>query len=205
MPAGVGTNTLVKVEHEETVLMPRYLQKFGLEKVTFKIALDGHLINALKVVNALGLRSLKPIDVAGVRVIPRDVVAAAAPQPKDIGSEMVGKMLVGIHCIGVKDGKGREIFMYQPFDNQDSMKTWGMQAVVAQTGFGAAIGIELIGRGVWKGPGVFSPEYFDPIPYLRIMDEAGFEYRINEMDSEYKAEEDKKLMRQYFAEADKRL
>jgi saccharopine dehydrogenase-like NADP-dependent oxidoreductase len=204
MPAGVGMNTLVKVEHEETVLMPRYLQRFGLEKVSFKIALDDNLINALKVVNALGLRNMNPIDVGGVRIVPRDVVAAAAPQPKDIGVEMVGKMLVGIHCIGVKDGKRREIFMYQPFDNQASMKTWGMQAVVAQTGFGAAIGIELIGRGIWKEAGVFGPEYFDPIPYLRIMDEAGFEYRINEMESEYKSEEDKKRMRQYFAEAEAR-
>ncbi|MDR2175195.1 MAG: saccharopine dehydrogenase NADP-binding domain-containing protein [Synergistaceae bacterium] len=204
MPAGVGTNTLVKVEHEETVLMPRYLRRFGLERVSFKIALDANLINALKVINALGLRSTEPIDVGGVRVVPRDVVAAAAPQPKDIGDEMIGMMLVGVHCIGVKDGKRREIFMYQPFDNRESMRKWGMQAVVAQTGFGAAIGVELIGRGIWKDAGVFAPEYFDPIPYLRIMDEAGFVYRIREMDSEYKDEADKEQMKKYFAEAEAR-
>ena len=40
------------------------------------------------------------------------------------------------------------------------MKSFGMQAVVAQTGFGAALGIELIARGIWKDEGVFSPEYF---------------------------------------------
>lgn len=201
MPAGVGVNTLVKVEHEETVTMPRYLEQFGLRRCTFKIALDDNLVKALKVINSLGLRSLHPIDVGGVQVVPRDVVAAAAPQPKDLGAEMLGKMCVGIHCKGMKDGKTREIFIYQPFDNQISMHDWKMQAVVAQTGFGAAVALELIGKAIWKDVGVFSPEYFDPIPFLEIMDEANFEYGIVEMDSQYKTINDKKIMAQIFADA----
>lgn len=178
MPEGVGENTLIKVEHEEVVTMQRYLYKYGVKKVSFKIALDPSLINALKVIDSLGLRSLTPVDVGGVKVVPRDVVAACAPQPKDIGDEMVGMMLVGVHCIGIKNGKRKEIFMYQPFENQESMEKWNMQAVVAQTGFGAAINIELIGRGIWKDKGVFSPEHFDPIPYLKLMKETGFRYEI---------------------------
>lgn len=181
MPEGVGENTLIKVEHEEVVTMQRYLGKYGLKKATFKIALDSSLINALKVIDSLGLRSIQPIDVGGVKVVPRDVVAAVAPQPKDIGNEMIGMMLVGVHCIGMKDGKRKEIFMYQPFENQESMKKWGMQAVVAQTGFGAALSIELIARRLWNGKGVFSPEYFDPMPYLELMKETGFRYEIINM------------------------
>ena len=202
MPAGVGRNTLIKVEHEEVITMPRYLEQYGLKKCSFKISLDPNLINALKVVNALGLRSLNPVNVGGAWVVPRDVVAATATQPKDIGETIVGKMCVGVHCIGVKNGMSREVFIYQPFDNQKSLRDWEMQAVVAQTGFGAAVGIELIGKGIWKDSGVFSPEYFDPIPYLKIMDEAGFEYGIVEMDSEYKSAEDKKAMARIFAEAE---
>ncbi len=201
MPAGVGTNRLVKVEHEEVVLMPRYLEKYGLRKCTFKIALDDNLVNALKAVEALGLRSLEPIKVGGVEVVPRDVVAAAAPQPTDIGDEMIGKMCVGIHCIGIKDGKKREVFMYQATDNQESIKRLGMQAVVAQTGYGAAIGIEMIGRGLWKGKGVHAPEAFDPIPYLQVMEEVGFDYGLVEMDSEYKQEKDKEMMEEIFKKA----
>lgn len=177
----VGENILVKIEHEETVTMPRYLEKYGLERVTYKISLDENLMNALKVIDKLGLRATKPVEVGGVKVCPRDVVAACAPQPKDIGNEMIGKVCVGIHCKGIKDSKEKEIMMYQIFDNQESMEKWGMQAVVAQTGFGAAIAIELIARGIWIGEGVYSPEYFDPMPYLEIMDEAGFEYKIKEM------------------------
>lgn len=180
MPEPFGVNRLVKVEHEEVVTLPRYLRKYGLQKASFKIALDDNLLNALKVINALGLRSTHPVEVDGVRVIPRDVVAACAPQPKDIGAEMTGGMCVGVHCIGKKDGKRKEYFIYQPFDNEESMKTWGMQAVVAQTGFGAALGIELLGKGIWKGEGVFSPEYFPSKPFMDLMEEAGLLYQIEE-------------------------
>ena len=80
----------------------------------------------------LGLRSIKPVQVGDVKVVPRDVVAACAPQPKDIGDEMTGKMLVGVQCIGKKDGKEKEYFLYQPFDNQESIERWGTQAVTAR-------------------------------------------------------------------------
>ena len=181
MPDGVGQNTLVKVEHEEVVTMPRYLKQYGLQRATFKISLDENLITALKVVDKLGLRSIHPIQIGETEVIPRDVVAACAPQPRDIGDEMIGEMLVGVECIGKKDGEEKAYFIYQAFDNQESMKKWGSQAVVAQTGFGAALAIELIARGIWKERGVFSPEYFDPLPYLNLMDESGYEYHIAEI------------------------
>lgn len=178
MPDGVGENKLVKVEHEEVVTLPRYLKHYGLKRATFKISLDDNLISALKVLDKLGLRSIHPVQVGDVKVVPRDVVAACAPQPKDLGAEMHGQMLVGVHCIGVKNGKHKECFIYQPFDNQEAMKTWGSQAVVAQTGFGAALSIELIGKGIWKENGVFSPEYFDPKPYLDLMNESGFVWKV---------------------------
>ena len=180
LPDGLGKNTLVKVEHEETVTMPRFLKSYGLKRATFKICLDDNLIQALKVLDHLGLRSLKPIQVKGVSVVPRDVVAACAPQPKDIGDEMVGKMLVGADCIGRKDGERREYFLYQTLDNQESMVQWGSQAVTMQTGWGAALAIELIARGIWKDAGVYSPEYFDPDPFIDLMKETGYRFDIQE-------------------------
>lgn len=180
MPDPFGVNHLVKVEHEEVVTMPRYLGKYGLQKASFKIALDDNLLNALKVLYKLGLRNIHPVQVGDVKVVPRDVVAACAPQPKDIGEDMTGGMCVGVDCIGIKDGEKKEYFIYQPFDNQEALRDFGLQAVVAQTGFGAALAIELIGREIWKEAGVFSPEYFPSRPYMDLMEEAGLAYQIQE-------------------------
>lgn len=177
----VGKNTLVKVEHEETVTMPRYLHQYGLKNCTFKIALDENLINALKVLDKLHLNSIDPIEIKGTKIIPRDVVAACAPDPKNIKDEMQGRMVVGVEAIGKKDGKDKRVIMYQTYSNEEAMKRFGLQAVVAQTGFGAALAIELYAKRVYKQPGVYSLEAFEPMPYLDLMKETGFDYMIKEV------------------------
>ena len=115
MPDGVGENTLVKVEHEEVVTFARFLKQYGLKKATFKISLDDNLITALKVIDHLGLRSLKPVQVGNVKVVPRDVVAACAPQPKDIGTEMIGEMLVGRTLHRRKGWRKKRVFPVSEF------------------------------------------------------------------------------------------
>lgn len=176
----VGKNTFVKVEHEEVVTMTKYLKKYGLERCTFKISLDENLIQALKVLEKLNLNSIYPVQVRGIEVVPRDVVAACAPQPVDIKEEMKGAMCVGVFAKGIKDGKEKKVMMYQYYSNEEAMKQFGLQAVVAQTGFGAALAIELYAKGVYKKTGVNSLEAFDPIPYLDLMKETGYGYDIED-------------------------
>ena len=176
----VGDNTFVKVEHEETVTMPRYLSQYGLKRCTFKISLDEKLIQALKVLDHLHLNTTKKVKVGDVEVVPRDVIAACAPAPKNIKDEMSGEMVVGVLAIGKKDGKTKKIMMYQSYSNAEAMKRFSMQAVVAQTGFGAALAIELYAKGIYRKPGVFSLEAFEPEPYLALMNETGFTYAFRE-------------------------
>lgn len=197
-PDGVGPVTLYQIEHEETVFMPRFFEKYGLQRCTYKIGLDDNLVNALKAVDALGLRSMEPTTINGMEIVPRDIVAKLAPQPDIVGDNVFGKTCGGILCEGIKDGKKRKIFMYQTTDQQESMKRFGTSAVVSQTGFGAAIGVELVARGIWSGKGVLTPECFDPIPYLRIMEEANFPYGLLEYPSEYKAAKDKEEIAKLF-------
>jgi saccharopine dehydrogenase-like NADP-dependent oxidoreductase len=80
----------------------------------------------------------------------------------------------------MKDGKQREVYIYQVTDNQESMKNYGCQAVSLQTGTGPVIVMELLAHGIWKGRGVFGPEAFDPRPFLRLMPEYHFPYKIRE-------------------------
>lgn len=186
LPEGMGRVEMVAVEHEEVIYMPKYIDK-GLQKVSFKIQLGQELTDALKYLRALGLDSSDKVAVEGVEVAPIDVVAATAPDPARIGDKIKGKICVGASIIGKKDGKSRNVFIYQMTDNHDTMEKFNTQAVVTQTAYGPAITMELLARGKWHGTGVHAPEAFDPEPYLLLMDEYDFAYRMEERASEYKA------------------
>ncbi|HZJ25302.1 MAG TPA: saccharopine dehydrogenase C-terminal domain-containing protein, partial [Anaerolineales bacterium] len=114
-------------------------------------------------------------------VSPRDVVAASLPDPAHLGEKMHGKTCAGTWVRGTKDGKKKEVYLYQVADNQHCMETWGCQAVVAQTAFTPVIAMDLIEHGVWGGVGVLGPEAFDPIPFMEKMAEYGFPYGIKDM------------------------
>jgi saccharopine dehydrogenase-like NADP-dependent oxidoreductase len=94
---------------------------------------------------------------------------------------MSGKTCAGTWVKGKKDGKDRQVYLYQVADNAECMKTWGCQAVVAQTAFSAVIAMDLVEHGVWKGVGVLGPEAFQSEPFMEKMAEYGFPYGIKEM------------------------
>jgi saccharopine dehydrogenase (NAD+, L-lysine-forming) len=168
----------VNVEHEEVLLMPRWVK---CKRATFKYGLGDQFISVLKTLHMLGLDNKEKINVKGIQVAPRDVVAACLPDPAHLGDKMSGKTCAGTWVKGWKDGKEKEIYLYQVADNGDCMKTWGCQAVVAQTAFSAVIGMDLLEHGVWKGSGVLGPEAFDPDPFMEKMADYGFPYGIKEM------------------------
>ena len=94
---------------------------------------------------------------------------------------MFGKTCAGMWVKGKKDGKPKQIYIYQVADNEESMKRWGCQAVVTQTAFNAVIAMDLLEHGVWKGVGVLGPEAFNPIPFMDKMADYGFPYGIKNM------------------------
>jgi len=177
-PEGIGPLEVVNVEHEEVLLIPRWVKS---KRITFKYGLGDQFIGVLKTLHMLGLDNKEPIKVKDVMVAPRDVVAACLPDPAHLGDRMSGKTCAGTWVKGVKDGKPRQVYIYQIADNEECMKRWGCQAVVAQTAFNPVIGWDLLEHGLWKGAGVFGPEAFDPVPFMSKMDEYGFPYRIKEM------------------------
>lgn len=130
--------------------------------------------------NEMGLASAEPIDVKGVKVIPRDVVEACMPDPAKIGPLMRGKISVGTWVKGRKDGKTREVYIYQVADNEECMNKFNCQAVAAQTAVGPAIATELLAKGIWQNAGVLPPEAFEPDPFLVRMAAYGFPYGIRD-------------------------
>src|SRR4030066_143549 len=174
-PEGIGKVEVVNVEHEEVLLIPRWVKT---KRVTFKYGLGDKFIGVLKTLHMIGLDNKEPIKVKDLMVAPRDVVAACLPDPAHLGDQMFGKTCAGTWVKGTKDGKPRQVYLNQVEENEQCMKTWGCQAVVAQTAFNAVIGWELLNSGTWSGSGVLGPESFDPIPFMNKMAEYGFPYGI---------------------------
>jgi saccharopine dehydrogenase (NAD+, L-lysine-forming) len=177
-PEGIGKMEVVNVEHEEVLLMPRWLK---IKRATFKYGLGDKFIGVLKTLHMLGLDNKEKVAVKGVQVAPRDVVAACLPDPAHLGEQMSGKTCAGTWVKGIRDGKMKEVYLYQVADNEECMKQWGCQAVVAQTAFSAVIAMDLLEHGIWKGTGVLGPEAFPPEPFMEKMADYGFPYGIKEM------------------------
>jgi saccharopine dehydrogenase (NAD+, L-lysine-forming) len=181
-PEEIGELEVVDIEHEEVVLIPKYIP---CNKVTFKYGLGEKFINIIRTIKMLGLHQKEQVDVKGVKVSPIEVVAACLPDPASLGEKMHGKTCVGTWVTGVKADKQREVYIYQCTDNQESMKNYGCQAVSLQTATGPVIVMELLAEGAWKGVGVFGPEAFDAEPFMRKMAEYNFPYKIVERESQY--------------------
>jgi saccharopine dehydrogenase (NAD+, L-lysine forming) len=178
-PEGIGPVECVNVEHEEVLLVPRHVPA---KRVTFKYALGSDFIDKLRTIHALGMDRTDKVRVKGGEVAPRDVLAAITPDPAHLGDQMVGRAIVGTWVIGRREGKPREVFLYQLTDAQQIWRETGLGAVAWQTGFNPVIAMELLAAGRWSGAGVLPPEAFDPDPYLELLDKYGIHHAMVEME-----------------------
>ncbi|WP_326560871.1 saccharopine dehydrogenase family protein [Micromonospora sp. NBC_01796] len=177
-PEGIGPVECVHVEHEEVLLVPRWVPA---RKVTFKYGLGAEFIDVLRTLHKLGLDSTRPVRVGGVSVAPRDVVAACLPDPASLGDRMRGKTCAGTWVTGTgKDGKPRRTYLYHVVDNEWSMAEYGHQAVVWQTAINPVIALELLATGVWSGIGVLGPEALPPKPFLDLLTAYGSPWGIED-------------------------
>ena len=150
-PAGIGPVECVNVEHEEVVLIPRWVD---CERVTFKYGLGDEFIGVLKTLNLLGLDSTEQLRVKGVEVAPRDVVAAALPDPAQLGDKMTRPHLRGHARHRDRQGRPpRAVYLHHIADNEETMARDGVQAVVWQTAINPVVAMELLASGVWQGVG----------------------------------------------------
>jgi saccharopine dehydrogenase (NAD+, L-lysine-forming) len=178
-PEGIGAVECVNVEHEEVLLVPR---RIDCRRVTFKYGLGDEFIDVLQTLHRLGLDSKEPLRVKGVDVAPRDVVAAALPDPATLGERMSGKTCAGTLVSGLgKDGAGRRTYLYHVVDNEWSMREYGSQAVVWQTAINPVAALELLESGTWKGVGVLGPEAFPAQPFLDKLEELGTPHGVLEL------------------------
>ena len=178
-PEGIGPVECVNVEHEEVLLMPRWVD---CQRATFKYGLGDEFIEVLKVLHKVGLDRTEKVRVGDVEVSPRDVVAACLPNPAELGPLMTGKTCAGLWVTGTgKDGSPRSTYLYHVVDNEWSMAEYGHQCVVWQTAINPVIALELLATGVWSGAGVLGPEAFDAVPFLDLLNAYDSPWGIKEL------------------------
>ncbi|MEW2329599.1 saccharopine dehydrogenase C-terminal domain-containing protein [Micromonospora chersina] len=177
-PEGIGPVECVNVEHEEVLLIPRWVKA---KRVTFKYGLGDEFIEVLKTLHKLGLDATAPVSVRGTQVSPRDVVAACLPDPATLGDRMRGKTCAGTYVTGTgPDGRPRRVYLYHVVDNEWSMAEYGHQAVVWQTAVNPVVALELLATGAWSGVGVLGPEALPPVPFLDLLTGYGSPWGMEE-------------------------
>jgi saccharopine dehydrogenase (NAD+, L-lysine forming) len=177
-PAGIGPVECVNVEHEEVLLIPRWVPA---SRVTFKYGLGDEFIAVLDTLHKLGLDRTDPVQVGAASVSPRDVVAACLPDPASLGDKMSGLTCAGTWVTGTgKDGRPREVYLYHVADNAQTMADYGSQAVVWQTAINPVVALELIDSGAWSGAGLLGPEALPPRPFLDLLTEYGSPWALEE-------------------------
>jgi saccharopine dehydrogenase (NAD+, L-lysine-forming) len=170
-PEGIGPVECVNVEHEEVLLIPRWVKA---KRVTFKYGLGEEFIGVLETLHKLGLDRTDPVRVGSMSVSPRDLVAACLPDPATLGDKMSGLTCAGTWITGTgKDGQPREVYLYHVVDNASTMEDYGSQAVVWQTAVNPVVALELLDSGAWSGAGVLGPEALPPQPFLDLLTSYG--------------------------------
>jgi len=177
-PDGIGPIECVHVEHEEVVLIPKWID---CRRVSFKYGLGTEFIEILRMLDKTGLASTAPVRVRDVEVAPRDVVAAVLPDPADLGDRMRGRTCAGTFVTGTgTDGAPRAVYLYHLADNAETMAQHGSQAVAWQTAINPVVALEMLATGAWQGAGVLGPEAFDAVPFLDRLIERGEPWHVDE-------------------------
>ena len=174
----LGVLNCYYVDHEESKTLPRYFPDARV--VDFKLCMDDVTVETLRVMKRLGLSGKGRVRVGEASIAPRDLVVSLLPDPKDLAGRMRGKTCVGTLAKGTKNGQPRAFYIYNVADHETVYVELGVQATAYQTGIPPVIAARLIHDGRWSGPGVRSPEEFDPDPFMERLAREGMPWHIRD-------------------------
>ena len=150
------------VKNFPTLKRARFWMTFGQEYLTH-----------LRVIQNIGMSSIKPIDYNGQQIVPLQFLKAVLPNPQDLGENYEGETSIGCRIRGIKDGKERTYYVYNNCSHEEAYKETGAQGVSYTTGVPATIGAMMFLQGIWKKPGVFNVEEFNPDPFMDQLNKQG--------------------------------
>ncbi|MGV6871663.1 saccharopine dehydrogenase NADP-binding domain-containing protein [Pseudochelatococcus sp. B33] len=178
----VGEQTAYLSGHDEIHSLSRNLP---VKDIRFWMGFGGHYINVFTVLKNLGLLSEQPVKTAeGLEVVPLKVVKAVLPDPASLAPTYTGKTCIGDLVKGTKDGRPREIFIYQISDHEEVYKEVGSQAISYTAGVPPVAAAILIASGEWDVRRQVNVEELPPHPFLDLLNRIGLPSRIREGDDD---------------------
>lgn len=150
------------VKNFPTLRRARFWMTFGQEYLTH-----------LRVIQDIGMARIDEVDYNGVKIVPLQFLKAVLPNPGDLGANYEGWTSIGCRIRGKKDGKERTYYVYNNCSHEAAYRETGTQAVSYTTGVPCALGAEMFMKGIWRKPGVWNVEEFDPDPFMARLGEQG--------------------------------
>lgn len=172
---GVGEKDMYLLHHEEIESLALNIK--GIKRIRFFMTFGQSYLTHLKCLENVGMTSIEPIDYEGHKIVPLQFLKAVLPDPATLGPRTVGKTNIGCIFRGKKDGKDKTYYLYNICDHQECYKEVGSQAISYTTGVPAMIGASMVIQGLWRKPGVFNIEEFDPDPFMEALNKFGLPWK----------------------------
>lgn len=172
---GVGEKDMYLLHHEEIESLALNIK--GIKRIRFFMTFGQSYLTHLKCLENVGMTSIEPIDYEGHKIVPLQFLKAVLPDPATLGPRTVGKTNIGCIFKGKKDGKDKTYYLYNICDHQECYKEVGSQAISYTTGVPAMIGASMVMQGLWRKPGVFNIEEFDPDPFMEALNKFGLPWK----------------------------
>ncbi len=172
----VGERESYLLFHEELESIVKNFPE--IERIRFWMTFSEQYLTHLRVIVNLGLHSTEPVDYKGTKVVPVEFLKHLLPDPASLGENYTGKTCIGVQIEGLdKNDKPLKKFIYNVCDHHETYLETGVHAVPYTTGVPAMIGAFLMVAGVWKKPGVYNLEEFDPDPFMEKLNIYGLPWK----------------------------
>ncbi|MDO3411323.1 saccharopine dehydrogenase family protein [Saccharibacillus sp. CPCC 101409] len=167
----IGPKDIYLLYHEELESLAENMP--GLQKIRFWMTFSQNYLNHLKVLENVGMTSIEPIEFEGQKIAPLQFLKAVLPDPASLGPRTKGKTNIGCIFQGTKNGEPKTYYVYNVCDHEECYREVGSQAISYTTGVPAMIGAMMVLKGLWKKPGVYNVEEFDPDPFMEELNKQG--------------------------------
>lgn len=180
---GIGPRESYLIYHEELESLVKHFPT--IRRARFWMTFGEDYLTHLRVIQNIGMASIKPIIFEGKEIVPLKFLKAVLPNPAQLGEHYTGETSIGCRIRGVKGGKEKTYYIFNNCKHQNAYRETGTQAVSYTTGVPAMIGAMMLLTGRWKGPGVFNPEEFDPDPFMEQLNLHGLPWHeLHDIDIE---------------------